>query len=64
MYEGKTQKLIIVSGEKEIVYAELLSSLISINDNNTESNQFVATKAGSLDAVVWPENTYNDNKNA
>lgn len=62
MYEGKTQKLIIVSGEKEIVYAELLSSLISINDNNTESNQFVATKAGSLDAVVWPENTYNDNK--
>ena len=33
MIGGMVKKLIIVTGEKESVYAELLSSLITLKDN-------------------------------
>lgn len=37
MLGGMVKKLIIVTGEKESVYAELLSSLISLKDDDTET---------------------------
>ena len=56
------KKLIIVSGEKETAYAELLSSLISLKDDNLENDQIIGIKDGSVEAVVWTEKVYNDNK--
>ena len=56
------KKLIIVSGEKEIAYAELLSSLISLKDDNLNKNQIVGIMDSSVEAVVWTEKVYNDNK--
>lgn len=62
MLGSSVKKLIIVSGDKEIVYAELLSSLISLKDDDYESNTIVGIKDGSVEAVVWDEKIYNDNK--
>ena len=62
MLGGMVKKLIIVTGEKETAYAELLSSLISLKDDDMENNQIVGIKDGSVEAVVWNEAVYNDNK--
>ena len=62
MLGSSVKKLIIVTGEKEVVYAELLSSLISLKDDDSESNTVVGIKDGSVEAVVWTEKVYNDNK--
>ena len=58
----QAKKLIIVTGEKETVYAELLSSLISLKDDDVDNNRIVGIKDGSVEAVVWSESVYNDNK--
>ena len=52
MIGGMVKKLIIVTGEKENVYAELLSSLISINYDNTKNVQVAGTKGESIEAIV------------
>lgn len=62
MIGGMVKKLIIVTGEKESVYAELLSSLITLKDDDVENNTVVGIKDGSVEAVVWNEDIYNDNK--
>lgn len=62
MLGGMVKKLIIVTGEKETAYAELLSSLISLKDDDMENNQIVGIKDGSVEAVVRNEAVYNDNK--
>ena len=62
MLGGMVKKLIIVTGEKESVYAELLSSLISLKDDDTENNQVIGIKDESVEAVVWSEKVYDDNK--
>ena len=62
MIGGMVKKLIIVTGEKENVYAELLSSLISINYDNTKNIQVAGTKGESIEAIVWTEKIYNQNK--
>lgn len=63
MIGGMVKKLIIVTGEKESVYAELLSSLITLKDDDVENNTVVGRiKDGSVEAVVWNEDIYNDNK--
>lgn len=62
MIGGMVKKLIIVTGEKESVYAELLSSLITLKDDDVENNTVVGIKDGSVEAVVWKEDIYNDNK--
>ena len=62
MIGGMVKKLIIVTGEKENVYAELLSSLISINYDNTKNVQVAGTKGESIEAIVWTEKIYNQNK--
>ncbi len=62
MIGGMVKKLIIVTGDKETVYAELLSSLITLKDDDIENNTVVGIKDGSVEAVVWNENIYNDNK--
>lgn len=56
------KKLIIVSGEKEMIYAELLSSLISMKDDNIDTKTVFGNPDGSVEAVVWNEKIYNDNK--
>lgn len=56
------KKLIIVSGEKEMIYAELLSSLISMKDDNIDTKTVFGIPDGSVEAVVWNEKIYNDNK--
>ena len=53
MLGGMVKKLIIVTGEKESVYAELLSSLISLKDDDTENNQVIGIKDESVEAVVF-----------
>ena len=58
----QAKKLIIVTGEKETVYAELLSSLISLKDDDVDNNRIVGIKDGSVEAVVGSESVYNDNK--
>lgn len=60
MLGQQVKKLIIVTGEKETVYAELLSSLISLKDDKEDG--VVGIKDGSVEAVVWNEKVYNDNK--
>ena len=62
MLSSPVKKMIIVTGEKESVYAELLSSLISLKDDDIENNIIVGIKDGSVEAVVWDEKVYNDNK--
>lgn len=62
MLGSPIRKLIIVSGDKEIVYAELLSSLISLKNDDRENNKIIGIKDGSAEAVVWTEKVYNDNK--
>ena len=62
MIGGMVKKLIIVTGEKENVYAELLSSLISINYDNTKNVQVAGAKGESIEAIVWTEKIYNQNK--
>ena len=62
MIGGMVKKLIIVTGDKESVYAELLSSLITLKDDDVENNTVVGIKDGSVEAVVWNEDIYNDNK--
>lgn len=62
MLGQQIKKLIIVTGEKESIYAELLSSLISLKDDDAENNAIVGIKDGSVEAVVWSESVYNDNK--
>lgn len=62
MIGGMVKKLIIVTGEKESVYAELLSSLITLKDDDVDNNTVVGIKDGSVEAVVWNEDIYNDNK--
>lgn len=62
MIGGMVKKLIIVTGERENVYAELLSSLISINYDNTKNVQVAGTKGESIEAIVWTEKIYNQNK--
>ena len=62
MFGGMVKKLIIVTGEKEVVYAELLSSLISLKDDDSENNTVVGIKDGSVEAVVWNESVFKDNK--
>ena len=62
MIGGMVKKLIIVTGDKETVYAELLSSLITLKDDVIENNTVVGIKDGSVEAVVWNEDIYNDNK--
>ena len=62
MIGGMVKKLIIVTGDKETVYAELLSSLITLKDDDIENNTVVGIKDGSVEAVVWNEDIYNDNK--
>ena len=59
MIGGMVKKLIIVTGEKESVYAELLSSLITLKDDDVENNTVVGIKDGSVEAVVWNEDIYN-----
>lgn len=56
------KKLIIVTGEKETAYAELLSSLISLKDDNLDNEQTIGITDGTVEAVVWTEKVYNDNK--
>ena len=62
MLGSPVRKLIIVSGDKENVYAELLSSLISLKNDDRENNKIIGIKDGSIEAVVWDEKIYNDNK--
>lgn len=62
MLNDKKKKLIIVSGEKEMVYGELLSSLISIKDDDEENEVIFGIPDGSVEAVVWDEKVYNSNK--
>ena len=62
MIGGTVKKLIIVSGEKERVYAELLSSLIVLKDDDIENGKVVGIKDGSVEAVVWDEKVYSDNR--
>ena len=45
-----------------MVYAELLSSLISIKDDDESSQTIFGIPDGSVEAVVWNEKIYNDNK--
>ena len=54
MIGGMVKKLIIVTGEKESIYAELLSSLITLKDDDAENNAVVGIKDGSVEAVVIP----------
>lgn len=62
MLGQQIKKLIIVTGEKETVYAEFLSSLIALKDDDLKNNKIVGIKDGSVEAVVWDEKVYNDNK--
>ena len=49
MIGGTVKKLIIVSGEKERVYAELLSSLIVLKDDDIENGKVVGIKDGAFE---------------
>ena len=60
MLGQQAKKLILVTGEKETAYAELLSSLISLKDDKEDG--VMGIKDGSVEAVVWSESVYNDNK--
>lgn len=40
----------------------MLSSLITLKDDDVENNTVVGIKDGSVEAVVWNEDIYNDNK--
>ena len=51
------KSLIIVSGENEKVYAELLLSLVTLIDDDKE----VGIKDGSVNATIWSEKIYEDN---
>lgn len=62
MLNTPVKKLIIVTSDKLIVYAELLSSLISLKNDDLENNKIIGIKDGSVEAVVWTEKAYNDNK--
>lgn len=66
MLGSSIKKLIIVTGEKENTYAELLSSLIAIKDdkNDEQSSEvgIVGVPDGSVETVVWDERIYNDSK--
>ena len=62
MFGAAVKKLIIVTGDKETIYAELLSSLISLKDDDKENDKIVGTRDGSVEAVIWNEKIYNDNK--
>ena len=48
MIGGMVKKLIIVTGEKESVYAELLSSLITLKDDDVENNTVVGIVIPSI----------------
>ena len=45
-----------------MIYAELLSSLISMKDDNIDTKTVFGILDGSVEAVVWNEKIYNDNK--
>ena len=62
MLGSPVKKLIIVSGEKERIYAELLSSLIALKDDDVDNNIIIGIRDGSVEAVVWDEKVYNDNR--
>lgn len=62
MLNEKIKKMIIVSGEKEMIYAELLSSLISMKDDDEEKQIVFGIPDGSVESVVWDEKVYNNNK--
>lgn len=67
MLETK-KKLIIVVDEKTSTYGELLSALITMNDDkiddngNLIENGIVGTRDGSVETVVWTEKVYADNQ--
>ena len=61
MLGSPVKKLIIVTGGKERVYAELLSSLIALKDDDIDNGMIVGIRDGSVEAVVWDEKIYNDN---
>lgn len=62
MLGSPLKKLIIVSGEKERIYAELLSSLIALKDDDVDNDIIIGIRDGSVEAVVWDEKVYNDNR--
>lgn len=49
------KSLIIVSGENEKVYAELLLSLVTLIDDDKENGKVVGIKDGSVNATIWSE---------
>ena len=55
------KSLIIVSGENEKVYAELLLSLVTLIDDDKENGKVVGIKDGSVNATIWSEKIYEDN---
>lgn len=62
MLGHQVKKLIIVTGEKENVYAEFLSSLIALRDDDKENDKIIGIIDGSIEAVVWSEDVFKDNK--
>lgn len=61
MFENRDiKKLIVVCNEKTREYASYLVQLISANDDNGE--KIIGTKDGTVEAVVWLEKEYENNR--